>query len=129
LVIDVATGNPPENGLTMFGTLRSNSEALDSFEFGVTTCFPSKLTQWACGKAGSWPGACVTYDLITLDPVGSSSTIRFPPLLGMTRVSVPGRRITCDGDGPTSVVWSSFPLAMSIAVTLFENHWLWNRVF
>ena len=44
-------------------------------------------------------------------------------------VPVPGRRMTCDGEGPTSVVWSSLPVARSMAVTLFENHWLWNRVF
>src|SRR5439155_11995952 len=113
----------------MFGTVRSNSEALDSLEFGVTTCFPSELTQWAWGKAGSWPGAWVKYDLITLVPSGSSSTIRLPPLLGTMSVSEPGRRMTCDGEGPTSVVWSSLPLARSMAVTLFENHWLWNRVF
>src|SRR5882672_7827849 len=129
LVMETATGNPPENGLTMLETLRSKTEALDSLEFGVTTCFPSKLTQWAWGKAGSWPGAWVKYDLITLVPSGSSSTIRFPPLFGMISVFVPGRRITCDGDGPTSVVCSSFPLAMSMDVILFENHWFWNKVF
>src|SRR5687767_11521419 len=113
----------------MFGTLRSNREAFDSLELGVTTCFPSKLTQWACGKAGSSPGACVKYDLITLLPVGSSSTTRLPPLLGTSSVSEPGRRITWDGEGPTSVVWRAFPVARSTAVTLLENHWLWNSVF
>src|SRR5256714_13230907 len=45
------------------------------------------------------------------------------------RVSVPGRRMTCDGDGPTSVEWRGLPVARSTAVTLLENHWLWNRVF
>src|SRR5882757_4781602 len=129
LVMEPATGNPPENGLTMVGTFRSNTEAFDSLEFGVTTCLPSKLTQWAWGKAGSWPGAWVKYDLITFVPSGSSSTIRFPPLLGMMSVPVPGRRMTCDGEGPTSVVWSSLPLARSMAVILLENHWFWNKVF
>src|SRR2546423_3825899 len=113
----------------MAGTLRSNSEALASLELGVTMCFPSKLTQWAWGKAGSWPGAWVKYDLITLVPSGSSSTIRLPPLLGTMSVSVPGRRITCDGEGPTSVVWSGLPVARSTAVSLSENHWGRNRVF
>src|SRR3712207_2834451 len=113
----------------MLGTLRSNSDAFDSLEFGVTTCFPSKLTQWACGKAGSCPGACVKYDLMTLLPVGSSSTIRFPPLFGTSSVPVPGRRMTCDGDGPTSVVCFALPVSRSTAVSLFENQCVWNSVF
>src|SRR5579884_3918192 len=37
--------------------------------------------------------------------------------------------MTCEGDGPTSVLWTSLPLARSTAVSLLENHCVWNSVF
>jgi hypothetical protein len=57
-------------------------------------------------------------------PPGSSSTIRFPPLLGMIRLSLLGRVITCDGDGPTSTVRTTAPVSRSRTDILLENQWL-----